>query len=177
MPETAQLTLKKFRKQYGENRKPYFEFWNGAAIQKAVPTKLHSILQSLLLYILNEGGFFAYPELTLRIDPNWEPIPDVAAVIKKFKGPYPTEPVDVIVEILSPQDSFSYVFSKCRRYAQEGISDIFVFDPLEQQAWIWEHKTHGLLELTQPNYQLNAKNFNLDLVNLWKRFSVMTSEE
>jgi Uma2 family endonuclease len=43
-----QLTLEEFRDRYAD-RKPYFEYWDGQAIQKSVPTKLHAKLQQIIL--------------------------------------------------------------------------------------------------------------------------------
>jgi hypothetical protein len=45
--------------------KPYYELLNGEALQKAVPTKLHSFLQTVLAFLLKELGFKSLTELTL----------------------------------------------------------------------------------------------------------------
>ena len=111
-----QLTLEESRDRYAD-RKPYFEYWDGQAIQKSVPTKLHAKLQQIILDMLRELGYKTFPELTLRISPDREPTPDVVANVKEPEDPYPTSPVDVVVEILSPADRFSIVQEKCERYS------------------------------------------------------------
>jgi hypothetical protein len=48
---------------------PYYELLDGEAIQKAVPTEPHSVLQGVLCVLLTDIGFRPRPEqLTLPID-------------------------------------------------------------------------------------------------------------
>jgi hypothetical protein len=95
-------TLQQFRAAYAES-KPYYELLNGEAVQKALPTKLHSILQGVLFMVLRELGFRSMTELTLAISETWEPIPDVCGLLGGDDGePYPTKPIPVAIEILSP---------------------------------------------------------------------------
>jgi Uma2 family endonuclease len=167
---TGELILAQFLLLYTDSVKPYFEFWEGKAIQKATSTKLHAILQKLVADMLEECGFQAYPELGLRIDPRWQPVPDVAATAEPFKGPYPTAPVDVVVEILSAQDAFVQVESKCERYATLRIPDVLVFDPAEERAWFWDEGTRSLLHAIQPVYRFHSRPFTLNFPELWNRF-------
>src|SRR5581483_3082981 len=104
---TAQLTLHQFREQYA-NESGY-EYWFGEVVRKAVPTWLHALLQQLLGDVLIQAGYRSGPELTLRIDPEWEPRPDVAASLV-IEQPYPTKPIDIVAEVLSPEDRMSRVF-------------------------------------------------------------------
>ena len=64
---TEKLTRERFRAMHAQ-RKPYYELLDGEAVQKALPTRLHSILQFVLAVILKELGFKSRPELTLAID-------------------------------------------------------------------------------------------------------------
>jgi hypothetical protein len=58
--------------------------------------------------MLEALGFRVAAELTLRISDIWAPVPDVAGVLDFQKGViYQGEPPAVIIEILSPTDSFS----------------------------------------------------------------------
>jgi Uma2 family endonuclease len=47
----------------------------------------------------------------------------------------------VVIEILSPQDSFSRVLRKCRLYEQWGIQQIVVIDPADRLVWRFENGT------------------------------------
>ncbi len=59
------LSLKQFRDRFGNGAKPNYEFWDGEARQKAMPTKRHAKLQKLLSNILAELGFYSFTELSL----------------------------------------------------------------------------------------------------------------
>lgn len=150
------LTLEEFREKYA-GEKPYFEYWDGRAIQKPMPTKHRSVLQLLMAAMLKELGYKAYPELTLRVSPNWEPIPDVAGVLESIPGEYPDKPVDVAVEILSPDDRFSMVYEKCDRYSRLGTPAILVFDPVGEKAWAWHHQKLGLVSFEEYTLSNGSK--------------------
>ena len=139
---THLLSLEEFRERYADE-KPYYEFWFGEAVQKSVPTWLHSLLQAILTEILNHSGYRSGPEVELRIDPDWQPKADVAAALV-VEQPYPTKPVEIVIEIVLPEDRMSRVFEKCRQYSRIGISKIFVLDPELQYAWEWSRLTENL---------------------------------
>ena len=136
------LSLEEFRERYAEE-KPYFEYWFGEAIQKSVPTILHALLVKLLLFALDQTGYESGPEVELRIDPDWQPKADVAAWTR-VEEPYPTQPVDVVVEVLSPEDRMQRVLLKCRNYQRIGIPAIFVMDPEFHDAWEWSGAIQNL---------------------------------
>jgi Uma2 family endonuclease len=48
---------------------------------------------------------------------------------------YQTELPAVVIEILSPGDRFMLLDQKCRRYAEWGVRDILVFDPVGRCGW------------------------------------------
>jgi Uma2 family endonuclease len=138
------LTLEEFDRQYGD-RKPYHEYWFGEAIPKDMPIWLHGLLQGILVRLLSEIGFVSASEVKLALSKEAQPVPDVIATSKPSRMPYPTEPFDVAMEILSPTDSMQYVMRKCRMYSQWGITQIFVFDPEDRTAQEWNH-SNGSLE-------------------------------
>jgi Uma2 family endonuclease len=119
--------------------KPYFEYWEGEAVQKAAPTRLHSLIQEILVRLLGALGYDAGQEITLKLDPAYEPIPDVIAAEGGIGDPYPTEPFEVAIEILSPEDSFSRVLRKCRLYERWGIRQVLVVDPKARLIWSFEN--------------------------------------
>ncbi len=148
---TSQLTLRQFREQYASESG--YEYWFGEVVRKAVPTWLHALLQQLLGDVLIQAGYRSGPELTLRIDPEWEPRPDVAASLV-IEQPYPTKPIDIVAEVLSPEDRMSRVFEKCRLYARAGIGQIYLFDPELRFAWEWSRENENLeriAEMRLPN--------------------------
>ncbi len=132
------MTLQQFEIQYG-HQKPYFEYWFGVPVQKAMPTWLHSLLQKIIIRLLDDAGYVSGGEVKLRISEDFQPLPDVTAVRPgQVELPYPTRPVEVVVEILSRDDEISQVVEKCRFYSGLSIPQIFVVDPETREAWSWD---------------------------------------
>jgi hypothetical protein len=103
----------------------------GEPIQKTTPTWLDAVLQGLMCEALRRTGYKAGSEVELRIDPEWEPVPDVMATLQYIKD-YPTEPVEIVVEILSPEDR--------------------VLDPVDKFAWQWKAGSlEAIMQLLLPN--------------------------
>lgn len=138
------LSLDEFHRRFG-SEKPYFEFWDGEAVQKTTPTRLHSLIQKVLVEWLDALGYEAGQEITIKLDPAYEPIPDVIAAEGRIEDPYPTRPFEVAIEILSPEDSFSRMLRKCRLYKEWGIRQVIVIDPAAREVWSFEE---GLLRKT-----------------------------
>jgi Uma2 family endonuclease len=137
---TALLTLEQFNAQYAHEHG--YEYWFGEVVQKGMPTWLHGLLQLILGDFFHKLGYASGSEIDLRIDPNWQPRPDVTAALE-IEQPYPTKPVDIVAEVLS-DDPMTQVFEKCRNYARIGIPQIFVFDPESKTAWEWSRETDNL---------------------------------
>jgi Uma2 family endonuclease len=149
MATTTLLTLEQYRERYsGESG---YEFYFGEAVRKPMVTRLHGALAVILAKLFHEAGYFSTCEVDLRIDPNWEPRPDVMAEDpdSDLSAPYPTKPVAIVAEILSPSDSMSGVFRKCGDYARVGVAQIFVLDPEERRVWQWSRETKNLERIDQ----------------------------
>ena len=114
--------------------KPYGEYRDGVVCPKAMPTKLHSIIQRVLIMLLEKQGVEAFPELTVRTTPTRYLVPDVC-VASDFPGPYPTEPVLLCCEILSPEDRLGAMLGKCEEYHAWGVPFCWVIDPVKRTAW------------------------------------------
>src|ERR1700712_5449054 len=127
MPAVAErkLSLEEFHARY-DGEKPYFEYWAGEAVQKTMPTRLHSLVQFVLVQLLFSLGFDAGQEVTVKLVADYQPVPDVIAAEGSLGRPYPVDPFEVAIEVLSPDDSFSRVIQKCKLYAKWGIRQIAV---------------------------------------------------
>jgi Uma2 family endonuclease len=91
------------------------------------------------MQLLDAFGLESGAEITLKLDPAYEPIPDVIAAEGSIGDPYPTEPFEIVIEILSPADSFSHVLRKCHRYETWGIRQVIVVDPKARLIWSFEN--------------------------------------
>ena len=131
------MTVEQFDRIYGQ-AKPYFEYWFGQAVQKTMPTWIHSMLQKIIMRFLDDAGYESGAEVKLKISGDFQPLPDVCAVRPgEVELPYPTRPVEVVVEILSPDDQFSQIATKCQFYGELGINHIYVVDPDTRELWRW----------------------------------------
>jgi Uma2 family endonuclease len=121
---------------------------------------------------LEELGFNAGTELTLAISDSWEPVPDVSGELESDnEEPYSTHAVAVAIEILSPSDPFTRVIGKCRRYAEWGIADILVFDPIGCEAWYWDKAADDLARFNE-SYTFKSKPVALTLAEVFRRLDV-----
>ncbi len=161
MATTRQLlTLEEFHQQF-DGKKPYYEFRRGEAIQKSMPTWLHNLLEHLLVDIFGKAGYQSGHEIELRVNDHWHPIPDVIAH-PHIQDPYPTTPVDVVVEILSPRDEMIDAIDKCADYQSLGIPAIFVLDPIHNLGWQWiGGKLEAISSLVLPN------GASIELISVW----------
>ncbi len=130
------LTVAEFEAQYA-NQDRAFEFWYGEVVPKGMPTWIHGALQFIVMRLLNEAGYGPGSEIELRIVPDARPRPDVIATIGAIEEPYPTRAVDVVVEILSEDDSAPHLLEKCRAYQTWGFEYIYVVDPMGRQLFRW----------------------------------------
>jgi Uma2 family endonuclease len=84
--------------------------------------------------LLRSKGVQPLPELTLRLSPTKYLMPDVC-VAGDFPGPYPTEPVLLCCEILSPEDRLGTMLGKCEEYHAWGVPFCWIVDPVKRTAW------------------------------------------
>ncbi len=76
------LSLDEFRRR-GRQRETVLRVLGRDAVQKSMPTRLHSLIQKILVQHLGDQGaalgYEAGQEIALRLDPAHEPIPDAIA--------------------------------------------------------------------------------------------------
>ena len=144
------------------SEKPNCEYRDGVVYPKALPAKFHSIIQFALLMLLQSQGARPLPELTLRISPTKYLVPDIA-VAGDFPGPYPTEPVLLCCEILSPEDRLGAMLGKCEEYDAWGVPFCWVIDPVKRTAWEY----HSLAEPVRVAATLRAGELSVNLEELF----------
>jgi len=128
------LSYKEFQQRFGERH----EYWYGEAIPKGMPTWIHGLLQKLVMSLLDQAGFIAASEVELRIEPEARPKPDVIATRSGPTETYPTKAPDVIVEIISEDDTYFRVREKCRKYEEWGCALIYLVDPSDRSVSQWQ---------------------------------------
>ncbi|MDX2268202.1 MAG: Uma2 family endonuclease [Bryobacter sp.] len=114
--------------------KPHLEYREGVLHPKPMATTLHGMLQVILGWLLLRQGYRCGTEITVRISESKYLIPDVIAA-KEIEEPYPTSPVHLCCEILSPEDRLGQTLSKCEEYHDWGVPYCWVIDPERRVAW------------------------------------------
>lgn len=115
-------------------QKPLCEYVDGVLYPKPMPTTPHGLLEFMLVLLLRKQGVQAVPEVTVRLSATKYLIPDVIAA-PVIQSPYPTEPVLLCVEILSPEDRVGAMLAKCEQYHAWGVPYCWVIDPDKHTAW------------------------------------------
>lgn len=96
------------------------------------------MIQAQLMMLIIQGfrQFAAASEVTVQIRTGKYLVPDVVVQHRdRIQKPYPSVPVHLCVEILSPDDRISEVFAKCEDYLEWGVETTWVVDPEAQRAW------------------------------------------
>jgi len=114
--------------------KPNCEYRDGVLYPKPMATTFHGVLQLILGAALRKLGLQAASEVTVRLSPTKYLVPDVVAA-PVLQSPYPTDPVLLCCEILSPEDRLGAMLSKCEEYHAWGVPFCWVIDPVKRTAW------------------------------------------
>lgn len=131
MSTTALVSLEEYLRL---TDKPNREYRDGVLYPKPMGTSKHGSIQLWLGALLLRLGLHTGTEVSLRMSPTKVLIPDVV-VDPKQQAPYPTEPVLLCTEILSPGDSLGATFAKCEEYHAWGVPYCWVIDPEKRSAW------------------------------------------
>lgn len=136
MATTTQRTLQDFLKLPNIEESPAWEFVDGQANQKPMPTTHHSILQKRLTAAIDQAdsAYEAFPELRCVLSNN-SVVPDIT-VIRRERIPSRNIPVegapDWMIEILSPDQSTTKLIAKIQNCLQEGTQLGWLIDSDEQ---------------------------------------------
>ncbi len=88
-PLSKTLTVAQFEELYGK-QKPHYEFWYGEAVYKSIPNSIHGETQLIVGELLREAGYKAGAEIKLKIETDFQPVPDIVATRGSIERPYPT---------------------------------------------------------------------------------------
>ena len=147
--------------------KPSCEYRDGEVSQKAMPTTFHGLIQFMLVVMLRRLGLQAAPEVTVKLSPTKYLVPDVIAA-SVLQSPYPTEPVLLCCEILSPGDHLGATLSKCEEYHAWGVPYCWIIDPVKRTAWQY----HASAEPESVTVTLQAGKLSVSLEDLFSEISL-----
>jgi Uma2 family endonuclease len=133
----AGATLVSVEEYLRTDYKPACDYIDGVLRQKSMPAFDHGEAQFAVCFLIRRfGGFTANAELTCRVRDGKYLVPDVAVMsLGDIQDPYPTRPIHLCVEILSPEDRFSDTVAKCAEYHAWGVQYSWIIDPDNKQCW------------------------------------------
>ena len=149
-PRTNTLNnLETFLQQPNIESSPAWEFIQGKAQQKPMPTLFHSRLQRNLVNQINNRtqSYEAIQELRCIVPP-FSPVPDIAIIQRdRFSdedGLFQGSP-DWLIEIRSPNQSMLDLQSKILHCLSNGTLLAWLIDIQRRQIWVWEKQELPLI--------------------------------
>ena len=127
--------------------RPDCDYIEGELRERNLGQQDHSNLQSEVLFWFRlraaQLGLKAFVEQRIRVGLNRYRIPDVCVV----QVPVPREqvftfPPHIVIEILSPEDTFSRLQERFDDYLAMGVQNIWVLNPESERGWIITKQGH-----------------------------------
>ena len=135
---TPTMTIEEYLN--GPVPEPDVEFVDGELKEKPVVMSIHGRLQSIICgwfeRHIDDWGVLSAVEVRTRVAPNRVRLPDVVVGAAKAWPETLVDPPLIVMEILSPSESFTELSEKLRDYGRMGIPNIWVIDPQTRRAWV-----------------------------------------
>jgi Uma2 family endonuclease len=141
------LTLEQFLQLPEEE--PALEFADGAVTQKVSPKGKHSLLQATLVELLNRAGrdsraALAFPELRTTFS-GASRVPDISVytwgrIPTDAKGRVANdfvEPPDVVIEIVSPEQTSTALVRRCPWFVAHGVPIALLVDASDKSVLVF----------------------------------------
>ena len=113
--------------------RPDREYINGELVERTLGTWEHGRLQMVLGMWFGqheaEWGVMVAAEWRTQVGPTRVRIPDVTVVLAGSQSPVLQKAPLLIIEILSPDDTYSATQRKAQDYMQMGVQTIWIIDP------------------------------------------------
>jgi Uma2 family endonuclease len=117
----------------GMNYRPDREYVDGEIRERNVGKYEHARIQALLARWFGnheqEWGVQVVTEQRVRVSPTRVRIPDVALLTFGSQPDVIVEPPLLVIEILSPDDSYSDIEERARDYRTMGVETVWIINP------------------------------------------------
>jgi Uma2 family endonuclease len=141
---------------------PEPEYVDGEVIERHLGSVPHFKAQKRLLKFFDSleesWSLFAYPEVTLRLSPSRYRVADIAVFPEDVpsENKYPTDPAEVVIEIVSEDDRYVEIKEKLAEYHTWGVKHIWLVDPWTRKFSFYDGSgLHDVPAFDLPEY--NAK--------------------
>ena len=132
---------------------PDREYVDGIIVERNAGEFPHSNTQSNLIILLRAAlkNMYVLPEQRVRTKPGRTRIPDVCVAAAKPESGVLEAPPLMAVEILSRRDETSDVMEKLQEYADAGVSEIWLIDPIRRKAYRYAAGLFPVSSLSAPS--------------------------
>jgi len=143
----TKLTLEEFLASPEANLN--YELVDGEAIAKMAPKRFHSRLTGTLFTLLtqwcqNRGEIgIEWAVILKKNQQDWVPIPDLLYIsysrlpAEHFVDEACPIPPELVIEIISPDQSFGKISQKAIDYLNAGVSRVWVIDPKDKSITVF----------------------------------------
>jgi len=119
------------------------EYVHGEVVERSMGGVPHGDVQGQIVFLFRQvrrqQRWKAVVELRLRLNPDLYRIPDVCVYWSEPpNGDVPSNPPDVAIEVLSPDDRHANVMSKFEEYREFGIPHIWLVDPQRRRLSVFD---------------------------------------
>jgi Uma2 family endonuclease len=129
----APATLISLEEYMATSYRPDREYIDGEVRERNMGKRDHARLQALLAIWFGshepEWGVMVATEWRTKVSANRVRIPDVVLVADEEQPDVLTDPPTLIVEILSPDDSYSDTQERAADYRRMGVQTVWIIDP------------------------------------------------
>ena len=149
---------------------PDVEYIDGLLQEKGVVKRIHTRLQSIICSWFEihteEWKVVPSPELRTQVAPDRVRLPDVVVSDAGYPHEVQVDPPLIVMEILSPSDSFAELLEKVNDYRGMGVPHIWVIDPKTRRGWV--SVPNGLVETAR--FAVEGTKIYLDLPDVFARY-------
>jgi Uma2 family endonuclease len=149
--------------------RPEPDYVHGEVVERALPTPIHSQIQTLLtqffLPLLTRARLILMSELRVMIEDRLFRVVDYAVYLdSRPEGRYATNPAYIVIEIVSPDDRYGRLTHRLEDYRRWGVPHVWLVDP--QLKRLYEYSEAGLLQ--HPSLRLPEFDFEISAQELFK---------
>jgi Uma2 family endonuclease len=125
---------------------PSLEYDDGVVTQKVAAKPVHGSIQDFLVRFIDQTVRpqrlgISLPE-TRFVTPGWAPVPDILFYrrerlrVRRAPADF-TDPPDLIIEIVSPEQTLTSLMKKCQRYLTVGVPVALVVEPGDETVLVF----------------------------------------